>query len=320
MSDAGGWPGEETAPTELMALSERERRVLTALSVVGGASLSDEDLRAVADGEDVTAVVGGLEARGLVKSEEPGRYAVVGRVGEEIRRTDDALATGDRLMGHMMTLAQSGELTPERLTAEAGAILGLSSWAAERQQWRRLLELVKTLQSCFVISRRVDDWLQLLHRGRAAAQVLGDRPSEVWILQQLAEASSAAGEQAAAQQYRREAEQLQRGPQAGPTTQSTTYETAAAGGPGGTNVWLWVVGLVVALAAGIGAGWAIGSSGGDNGGPTAVTVVNPEASTVATTQTVTQSGSTVVSVSTSISTETVTSTVTTTTTTAAGIP
>ncbi len=320
MSDADGWPGEETAPTELMALSEGERRVLTALSVVGGASLSDEDLRAVADGEDVAPVVGTLEARGLVKSEEPGRYSAVGRVGAELRATDDALATGDRLMGHMMTLAQSAELTPERLAAEAGAILGLSNWAAERQQWARLLEVVKTLQSSFAIAHRVDDWLQLLHRGRAAAQVLGDRQSEAWMLQQLAEASSAAGERAAAQQYKREAEQLQRGPQAGPTAQTTTYGTAAAGGPGGTNVWLWVVGLVVALAAGVGAGWAIGSSGDDNSGPTAVTVINPEASTVATTQTVTESGSTVTTVSTSVSTETVTSTVTTTTTTSAAVP
>jgi hypothetical protein len=75
----------------------------------------------------------------------------------------------------MTTLAEGGQLTPERLVKDAEATLGLSEWAVESEQWAALLELVKTLQACFEIAHRVQQWLILLDRGRSAAQALCDR-------------------------------------------------------------------------------------------------------------------------------------------------
>jgi hypothetical protein len=208
---------------------DAERRVLAALAIVGRASLSADELAELAEVEDVTPLLADLEERGLIKREEKQRYSALGSVGEEIRQTDAALSTGDRLLKYMTTLAKDGQLTPGQLLEDAEAILGLTEWAAEMQQWKRLLELVKTLQACFGIAHRVEEWLMLLDRGRSAANALGDRQSEVWVLQQLAAASASAGDPVAAQQYLSEANKLQRWPRAIPRRGGRSEEDASAG-------------------------------------------------------------------------------------------
>jgi hypothetical protein len=246
---------------------------------------------------------------------------VLGRVGEGIRQTDDALASGDRLLKYMTTLAKGGDLTPERLVEDAEAILGLSEWAAEHREWAALLELVKTLQACFGIAHRVEEWLALLEHGRSAARALGDQGSEVWVLQQMATASASAGDSEAAQRYLREADSLQRRRQPGLRRTARTEEAfqagsqAAAAGRGVPRLALWLVGLLVAAGGGIGAGYAIGSDNGNVGATTARVPVTVTAGgrTVTTSDTVTLPATTV------LSTTTETTTVVTTTT-VAGIP
>src|SRR5262249_38509547 len=141
---------------------------------------------------------------------EAKRYSLLGHVGEEIRKTDDALATGDQLMGYLTTLAKGGALTPARLAEDAEAILGLSEWAAETRQWASLLGVVEPVQPWCGIAQRARKWMSLLERGRSAARVLGDQRSEVWILQQMATAATSAGNASAAHEYLRAADELQR--------------------------------------------------------------------------------------------------------------
>jgi hypothetical protein len=326
MTDAGGWPGDDTAETELMALSPAERQVLAALAIVGHASLSASELAALLEVEDVAPLLDDLERRGLVKARENKRYGTLGSIGEEIRKTDAALASGDRLLKYMATLAKGGSLTPERLVEDAEAILGLSRWAAEAKQWAALLDLVKTLQACFGVAHRVQEWLELLERGRKAAQALGDRKSEVWVLQQLATASASAGDHASAQRYVREADQLQRGPRTSPPHRPEADRAFSAGrqavsGRGMSRLGLWIVGLVVAAGTGIGAGYAIGNEDG-NVGVTTVPVsvtVTIRGRTLRTSDTVTLPATTVVTTKTELTTTTEPTTVTTTTTVTAGI-
>ena len=127
--------------------------------------------------DDIAPLLADLEQRGLIGGKEQQRYSAVGRMSREIRQTDDALSTGEHLLQYMTTLAKGGQLTPERLLDDAEAILGLTEWAAEMRQWKRLLELVKTLQACFELAHRVEQWLTLLHRGLDAARALNDRQS-----------------------------------------------------------------------------------------------------------------------------------------------
>jgi hypothetical protein len=271
MSGVGNWPGDETAETRVMALPAQEREILAALAVVGRASLSRGELAELLRVEDVAPLVADLEARGLVRSDER-RCSAAGRIGEEIRRTNEALATGDRLIGYMSTLAEGGRLTPGRLADDAAAILGLSEWAAEMERWERLLELVRTVEAAYEIAHRVDEWKELLRRGRGAAHALGDRQSEVWMLQRLATASAMAGDPVAAEQYRREADALQRTSQ--PTQETAMTEQATAGGGTNGNTWkivLVILGTVLVALIGVGVGYAIGNGNGGSSGTTTIT-------------------------------------------------
>src|SRR5262249_12101007 len=150
--------------------------------------------------DDVIALVEDLERRGLVKR-EGARYSVVRGVGEQIRRTDEALATGDRLLANFTTLARRGSLTPQLLGDDAQAILGLTEWAAQVGRWGALLELVQTLQASYGSAERAPEWRTLLEHALVAARRLGDGQAEIWALQQLATASAAMGDSQTAQHY-----------------------------------------------------------------------------------------------------------------------
>jgi hypothetical protein len=235
---------------QVAALPLAERRVLAALAVVGRASLSADELAELTEVAEIASLVADLERRGLVTRDEKQRCAL-GRLGEEIRKTDDALSTGESLLQYMTTLAKGGKLTPERLLDDAEAILGLTEWAAEWQRWEGLLELVKTLQAGFGIASRIEQWFTLLDRGRQAAHALGDRRSEVWILQQLAAASLIAGNASAAQMYQREADELRHWLQ-------LLLRRVKSAGPAG--IASWALGLIVVAAAGGATSYAIANS------------------------------------------------------------
>jgi hypothetical protein len=309
--------GDETVPTQLAELPAAELRVLAALAVVGRASLSAAELAEVAAIEDIPPLVSDLERRGLIsRHEETQRYSALDHVGAELRRTDADLATGERLLQYMTSLAKGGRMTPARLLDDAEAVLGLTEWAAERRQWQGLLELVKTLQACFALVEHVEEWLTLLDRALKAARALHDRQSEVWVLQQLATVSASIGDRSAAHRYRREAEELSsrrhhstppRGdgdsdPQ--PTNgqgQSQSQSQATFGGAGtlgergARRVALWILCLSAAAAGGIGAGYAIGYSNANGHTTTTVTLGGH---TVTTGKTVTLPPTTVLSTTT----------------------
>jgi hypothetical protein len=323
MSGPSGWPGDDDAETQVLALPAAERQILAALAVVGRATLSADELADLVEVDDVIPLIEDLEQRKLIRRDEKKRYSAIGHVGEQIRKTNAALATGDRVLGYFKTLAAAGALTPERLADDTEAILGISEWAAQNRQWVGLLELVKTLQATFGIAHRVREWLILLGRGRAAAQALGDIHSEIWMLEQLATATAAAGDASSAQRYLREADQLQRGSAPVATRDVRPAQAAAAAGAagGGTTgvprVLLWIGGLVLAAVIGAGLGFAIGddnSPAGSTTTPVPVTITEP-GTTLTTEATVTLPASTVVT------TETATETTTTlVTTTVVGVP
>ncbi len=252
MTDADDRPGDELPPTRITDLMEAERTILAALAIVGRASLSTDELRELAEVNDVAPLLDDLKRRGLIKGEQKQRHSATERVGAEIRKTDDALSTGERLLQYVTTLAKGGRLTPERLLDDAEAVLGLSEWAAEMQRWEGLLELVKTVQAGFEIAHRVEDLLALLERGRTAARALKDWRSEVWVLQRLGATSASAGDHTAAQQHLREADELI----------STKCRPVVGNGKWPISITKSMLCSIVALAvaAGGAVGWAIGSS------------------------------------------------------------
>jgi hypothetical protein len=121
------------------------------------------------------------------------------------------------------------------------------------------------------------------------------------MLQRLATAAAMASDSAGAQQYLREADELQRTPQ--PTQESAMTEQTAAGGSDNGNTWkivLAILGTVLVALIGVGVGYAIGHGNKGSAGTTTIT------RTVQKTGTETQTVPT-----TAFSTTTVTTTVTT---------
>ena len=315
MSGSGDWPGDETAETQALGLPPAERQILAALAVVGHASLSADELAELGIADDVIPLLEDLERRGLVRLDDRRRYSVLGGIGAQLRRTDNALAGGDRLLGYFTTLARGGTVSGE----DVAAILGLTEWAAEAGRFARLLELVRTLQSSFEVGRRADQWVTLVQRARTAARSTGDRQSEIWALEQLAAAAAGAGDAPAAERYLREADELRYGPRV--ATREVTETVVAPPPPpassrGGVPPWvLWGLGIVLALVAGVGLGFVLDSGGGssssDTTAPVSVTLTRP-GTTQTTSETVTLPATTVVT--TSVATETTTVTTTTVTT------
>lgn len=316
------WPGDETAETQALGLPIAERQVLVALAVVGRASLSADELADLRLTADVVPLLEDVERRGLVQLDERRRYSVLRSVGEQLRRTDEATATGDRLLSYFSALARNGSLTPDRLDADAPAILGLAEWAAETGRFTGLLELVQTLQSCFGIAHRSGQWLTLLDHARKSARALGDRQSEIWALQQMATAAAATGDAVAAQRFLREADELSYGPRVAETREATSRTIVAAPPPpesrsGGLPAWvLWTLGVIAALAIGAALGYVLNNGSSSSNTTTAhVPVTLTRQGTTQTTQeTVTLPATTVTTLS--VSTETDVTTVTT----SAGIP
>jgi hypothetical protein len=311
MSGSGNWPGDETAETQALGLTPAERQLLAALAVVGHATLSADELSDLGIVDDVIPLLEGLERRGLVRLDDRRRYAVLGGIGAQLRRSNDALAGGDRLLGYFTTLARGGSLSGE----DVAAVLGLTEWAAEVGRFERLLELVKTAQACFEVGHRTDEWITLVRRARTAARSLGDRRSEIWALEQLAAAAASAGNAQLAQQYLQEADELRYGPRPVATRQVTETVVAppppARSGGGGVPAWvLWGLGLLVALIAGVGLGFVLdggSSSSSDTTAPVSVTLTRP-GTTITAQETVTLPATTVTT------TETTTETTTTVTT------
>jgi hypothetical protein len=252
--------------------------VLATLAVVGRASLSVDELADLNDVVEVIPLITTLEQRGLIASDDGQRYSAIGQVAADIRRTDEALSSGDRLFGYFGSLARSGRLMPDRLADDTDAILGLCEWAAETARWDRLLQLVKTLHASYEISQRTEEWIALLHRARGAAHTLGDQRSEIWVLEQLSAASTALGDPAGALEFRRAADDLRGASSPGPR-RSAGRSTA--------RIVLFAVGALAIAAIGIGAGYAIGNGGSSPATPSVTVTLSGAGSLQTVTETTT---------------------------------
>jgi len=337
MGGSSDWPGDETAETQPVGLPPAERQILVALAVVGHASLSADELADLGLTADVVPLLEDLERRGLVHLDDRRRYAVLRSVGDQLRRTDEAMATGDRLMSYFATLARGGSLTPARVELDAPAILGLAEWAAQAGRFAGLLALVQTLQASFAVAQHTGQWLTLLDHARTSAQAMGDKQSEIWALEQMATATAAAGDPQTAQRFLREADELRHGPRAAapppplpPRREDTAVAPIVAPPPppppadrsgGGVPAWvIWTIGIIAAALGGVGLGFVLDNGSSSTNTTTAhlsVTLTKP-GTTQTTQETVTLPATTE---TTTVTTTTIeTTTVTTTVTTSPGIP
>ncbi len=177
-----GEGGEEAQlPPALESLEPVECLVLAALAAVGQSSLSAGELASLTEVEDVRPIVAELERRGLLRAEEPERYALPPGLAAKLRRAWDIVDTADRVLRQFVSIAEDGKLT----MSDLDAVLGIADWAAQAGRWAEVLRLVKAAETALSLTRRVEAWVELLERGRAAARALGDRDAESWVEERL---------------------------------------------------------------------------------------------------------------------------------------
>lgn len=181
----GAAPLDESADARaLAALSDDEKRALSALAAVGGGPLGSAHLAALLGTGDPAPAVAALLERRLVQAHSP-RYSLAGNLAALVARTWDLSAWRERALGHFIRWVEEHRGEPAAVLPEAGVLRGLLDWAAETGRHAEALRLGRALDNALAAGARWGAWQHALERVRAAATALGDRAAEGWALHQL---------------------------------------------------------------------------------------------------------------------------------------
>ena len=190
-SDAPPTPGTADVPLDEAAARERlaplpdeEKRLLSALAVVGGGPVEGAHLAVLADVPDPRPALDGLMARQLVASQGP-RYSVTGHLAALLPSLWDLSPWRERALAFFLPWAEARREDPAALLAEAAALRHLLDWAAEAGRGAEAIRLGRLLDGPLAMSGRWGAWALALERARAAAVAMGDRATEGWALHQL---------------------------------------------------------------------------------------------------------------------------------------
>ena len=196
--ELAGSPDETLVALLIASLTSSEQRVLIALAAVHGASLSSERLAAIAEVDPVEPVLVSLQRRGLLRQDEQrSRVAGLARINQRLGQLNDLSSWAEKSARLFIGLAE-GDLAPEDVLDDLGAIFNLLAWADENQRWREALELVKMAETGLALARRFDAWGNALERALRASRKLDDPEAEAWALHQLGTRAALLGDQASA--------------------------------------------------------------------------------------------------------------------------
>ena len=194
-----GSPDETLVEKLLASLSESEERVLIALAAVRGASLSTERLAALAEVDPIEPVLMSLQRRGLLRQDEQ-RSSVAGlaRINRRLGELNDLSGWAEKA-AHLFIGLTRGDLSPEDVLDDLGAIFNILAWADENQRWHEALELVKMAETGLALARRFDAWGNALEQALRASRKLNDRDAEAWALHQLGTRAALLGDRVSAE-------------------------------------------------------------------------------------------------------------------------
>jgi hypothetical protein len=168
----------------LASLAEPERRALAALAALSGAPLSADHLAILTGLADAAPVLEALQRRGLVQAHSP-RYSLTGTLGQDLQRAWNLNPWAERALAYFTAWAEGQRQTPDRLLAEADAILRILAWAVGARRWREVLRLARAVEGALALGGRWEAWAKVLQCGFQAARALGDQAAEAWALHQL---------------------------------------------------------------------------------------------------------------------------------------
>src|SRR5215217_8039541 len=179
----GGSVGEALTAQVLAARSEDEQRVLAALAVSSGASVSEEHLNELAGVADARPALQSLQQRKLVQAHSP-RYSLTGSLDETLREEWDLTPWNERALVHFATWAEEQRHAPDRILEAADAILGVLQRSAQNGRWEGVLRLGRATEGQLAVRGHWGAWAETLEREHEAARQLGDRAAIAWSLHQ----------------------------------------------------------------------------------------------------------------------------------------
>jgi hypothetical protein len=178
-------------PQSLAALTEEQRRVLSALAAVGGGPVGAAHLSALADVANPGPALNALLERKLVQSHSP-RYSLTGNLPDLLPKALDLTPWRERALGYFIDWAEARRNEPTALLEEAGVLRRLLDWAAETGRHAEAMRLGRALDTALTVAGRWGAWEQTLERVRGASEVLwGTGPRKAGLCTSLERGSSA---------------------------------------------------------------------------------------------------------------------------------
>jgi hypothetical protein len=212
----------------LARLQEPERRVLSTLVALAGASVRAEHIAPIADVRHVAPALATLVHCQLAEADALGYRATdsalaalptgVGASPIVQAAMDDAsvpqlwdvASWAKRAIDHFTAAVDDQRREPAIRPSDLDAVMRALSRASELRQWRAILHLGRAIEQLSITSRRWGTWQQLLEWMLQAARLLGDRPTEAYVLHELGSRALATGSADSARSLLDEALRLRR--------------------------------------------------------------------------------------------------------------
>jgi hypothetical protein len=178
-------------------LSNDERQMMSLTAAAPAISADRPWLELLAGGPQASER---LEAMSLLQANSP-RLRLHPEFAALVLGTIDVDAIRSQLLTSLTETLQTRSLDFGYVEEELGNILGLLSWAAERQRWGDVISLGRAADPYLTLRGLWDAWQDILDSVLAAGRALGDRSVEAWALHQLGTRSIGTGELQEAANY-----------------------------------------------------------------------------------------------------------------------
>ncbi len=192
-----GWARDVSPESLLTALlssiDEKQRRVLLALTALGGVPLPVQEVSGIAEVTDIEASLTVLVRRGLVVVSHA-RYLLADGVADRLRRREDLKPWVNRAVTYFTAWAERHHRSASTLLLESEALVRTQQCAAEARRWGEAFRLGRILEGALALGSRWGAWAIVLDRCLAAAKATGDRAAEAWALHQKGTRALCAGE------------------------------------------------------------------------------------------------------------------------------